>query len=295
MTGVVPLGRDDFDEVYAAFLQADDPVAGREAWRRLFEWGDDGEPVGWALRQGGRMVGFLGAVIRRRPAGSGEVPFCNVHSWIVDPAHRGHSLSLLRPLLARKELVVTDFSPTAAVEQIDLRLGFRRLDARLRILLPGPAGSGDVEMEEDPAAVAARLDPADARALADHLGDRFGHAWAQDREGGCWVVYSVVERHPLRHVLVHRVSDPAAFGRLGSPLRRRLAERHGARFLAVPERLLGGVRVPGSVLLPVATRHCVRASGEPPVPIDTLYSEVAALGLTSLPDVSGRLREWLRR
>ncbi len=294
MTDVRAVGESDFEEVYQAVLAADAPEIEPAAWRRLFEWGGEDEPRGWALRAGGRIVGFLGAVIRSRSMGGSEVVFCNVHSWIVEPDHRGWSLHLLRPVLSRKELVVTDFTPTPEVDRIDRRLGFERLDARMRILPPVPGRTEAVDVELDPDAVARRLAPGDARAMADHRGEDFGHAWIGDEAGGGWIAYSVIDRYPLRHVLVHHVGDPAAFARASRALRARLLERHGARFVAVPDRLVEGVRVPASVRLPIASHQRVRCNGAPPR-VDTLYSEVAALGLTTLPDASAWLGDLLRR
>lgn len=294
MTDVQPVGESDFEEVYEAVLAADAPEIEPAAWRRLFEWGDAGEPRGWAIRAGGRIVGFLGGVIRRRVVRGSEAVFCNVHSWIVEPDHRGWSLHLLRPVLSRKELVVTDFTPTPEVDRIDRRLGFERLDARMRILPPTLGRGEAAEVDLDPDSVARRLGPDDARAMADHRGEEYGHAWIGDDAEGCWVAYSVVDRYPLRHVLVHHVGDPAAFARASRTLRDRLLDRHEARFVAVPDRLVEGVRVPASVRLPIASHQRVRCAGAPPR-VDTLYSEVAALGLTTLPDASAWLGDLLRR
>lgn len=285
MSAVAPVGREDFDAVYRAVLAADDPDLPREAWERLFAWGDPDEPRGWAILDGERIVGFLGAVIRRRPTPGGEATaFCNLHSWIVEPGYRGRSLLLLRAALAREDAVLTDFSPTPDVETIARRLGFRRLDARLRILPPAP-GREDAAVDLDPASVAGRLGPDDARVLADHGGGPMRHAWVEDARGGCWVAWSVVDRYPVRHGLVHHLSDPAAFARASRTARRAILDAGGARFVAVPERLLGGARVGWSALLPVESRQLVR-SAVPAGPVDTLYSEVAALGLATMPDLS---------
>lgn len=296
MSEVVPVGREDFDAVHRAVLEGDDPTVPREAWERLFAWGDEGEPRGWALLDGERIAGFVGTVTRRRrTADGGEATFCNLHSWIVEPDHRGRSLTLLRRALAREDLVLTDFSPTPAVHAIDRRLGFRRLDARLRILPRVPGARGGAAVDLDSANVAGRLEGDDARVAADHAGGGLRHAWVEDDRGGCWIAYSIVERHPVRHGLVHRLSDPAAFARSSHAARNRILEAAGARFLAVPERLLGGERVPWSALLPLESRQLVRAPGSRLPPVDTLYSEVAALGLATLPDLSQSVRERARK
>lgn len=297
MTRVVPITPAMFDEVYDAILAADDPDLGRADWAPLFVAragaGGREEPCGWALRAGGRVVGMVGAIFSRRRVGEREVPFVNLHSWIVEPDHRGHSLFLLRPVLSRRDHLVTDFTPTAAVARIAIRLGFEPLDAALRILFPWGAGE-ESEVVEEIERIAERLDESGRRILRDH--PRCGHLLVEDGARGCHVVWTRVDRYPLAHAHVHHVSDADVFVRRSRATAARIARRAEVRLVTVADRALGGRSPSRSVRLPVATRQLVRAPGGVDLSeIDTLYSEVALLRLPVVPDLSARIGDLARK
>ena len=145
-------------------------------WRRmLFDlpWAVDDPVRGWALWDGPRAVGFLGAIPSVRALGGGARRFVNLSSWIVEEAHRAESLKLVLPALADRARTIVNLSPSEAAGEIFGRLGFVPLETVQALiplvsspldLLPSPG----VRVLIEPGAVRAAL-PAEAQRLFDDM------------------------------------------------------------------------------------------------------------------------------
>lgn len=275
---------DAFDEIYPPLLRVLDPHRPREEWRRIFSyaWRPAADPVGWVLRDGGRPVGFLGAIFSERPVAGVPRRFCNISSWIALESHRAEASLLVMPLRRLRGCTVTNLTPTPAVHRTFTALGFSVLDAEWTVLRP--AGhflrpSGGCEVLTDPEAIAPRLDDADRRILADHR--PFTHALlAEDARGRCLVLYTLGRRRRLRSARMHYLGDAAVFRRCWPAIHRRLLGRHGAALAECDSRLLPGPPMAGSYRTPIVPAPRMYRSAElQPAEIPNIYSELVLLNL----------------
>jgi len=203
-------------------------------------------------------------------------------------------LALMRPALRLSGHTLTDFSPTDRVCAISKKLGFKRLDSRLRILLPSwrLAGHADVALNEDPAIIATRLTDADAKLLEDHRHDAFGHLLVEEGDSYCYTIFNRVERHAMPYCHVHYISNQDLFARHAQPIRRCMIKTTRGRYVAFDARLSAGAKLRASVIVPFGSQQLFRPADVRPEEIDSLYSEVSLLGLTTFPNLSHTLRQW---
>ena len=281
-----------FDDIHALFLAEDDPRSTKEDWSKLFAIrpGHESDGCGVAIVDGGRIGGVLGMTFSQRELNGQVHRLCNLHSWFVDEAYRGSSLRLLRQAIALPDCTLTDFTPTERVCDISCRLGFKLLDSRLRILLPatplrGRAAANDFDITDDPAEIATILRDEDARLFHDHQGPGFGHLLATGSGGYCYVIFSRIDRHVLPYCYLHFISNLPQFEAVQGRLRRRLLRLTSGRYVAVDDRRVASIRLPWSYRMPLGTRQLFRSQTLQPGDIDSLYSEVAALRLSTMPSL----------
>ena len=284
---VRPLTPDDFPEVYDKYLASDDARLTREDWRRLFEPARPlAECCGYGLFAGGQVVGMVGMLFSERTINGQQHRFCNLHSWKVDQAHRGGSLSLMRPALNLRGCTLTDFTPTPQVSVINQRLGFRPLDSRVTLLfcpwrrsLSEPSVAILTDLEE----IVKYLNQPQAQISRDHPGPDFEHLLVEAQSQSCYVIAARVTRHWLPYCHVYYVSDPAVFRRFQDSICRHLLEITRTRFAAVDARRMGLPRLPRSFTVPLSSNQFYRSDDVAPADIDPLYSELSYLRLTTLP------------
>ena len=136
-------------------------------------WTHRAPNLGFVLEDSGRVVGFLGALYSEREIGGRGHAFCNMRYWAVSPAFRGHSLKLLKQLLAQPGYTFTNFSASAKVAEILRLLRFKELDTGKVVYSPlsrirACFGPGRVEVVADADALRPLLGAADQRILDDH-------------------------------------------------------------------------------------------------------------------------------
>lgn len=288
-----------FDDLYGSYLDDDDPHLRKDDWRALLvPPGDNDEPgTGYVLRDGDKIVGMLGMIFSERMIEGVSRKFCNLHSWFVDDAYRGYSLMLMRPALRLTDHTLTDFTPTDRVCTISTRLGFRSLDSRLKILLPSPwtKGHSDIELVDDTDQIAGRLSAADLRLMRDHTRDRFYHLLVEDGDDYCYLIFNRVDRHVMPYCHLHYIGNKSVFARHESAIRKQILRTGGGRYVAMNARLAGDMPLRSSLTVPVSTKQLYRSSDVPPEQVDTLYSEVSLLWLTTFPDASHMLRRCVGR
>lgn len=293
-----------FPELYDGVLRDLNPDLDPSVWRRGFEprgWSGESH-FGYALVDEGRIVGLMGTLFSERSIDGRQVAICNLHSWFVQPAYRGTaSLLLLRPVLALRHHILTDFTSTPDVATMLLRVGFREFSGHTLFLPvvplrpdwgPAPRNIGLTDAE-----AIGLMSDADLRILRDHTGFGCTHTILRVGSTYCYVVSSRIEDGPWPHVHVHYVSAPSVFRQRIAAFRRHLLS-DGARYLAVPSRLLReGCGTPlaiASRTMPVLLRP---GSSEVDPPLDTLYSEMALFKwpvAPHIPDWARGMRQRLR-
>lgn len=283
-----------FPKLYDAFLADDDPLSGEQEWRDVFDYQfDSGEDYcGYAMLDNGRVVGMLGMVFSQRWI-EGEIKrFCNLHTWWIREDYRGRSLLLLRPVLKLQGYTITHFTPCDRIRAITKeRLGFQDLNSQLRILLPlGDRFAATKEILFDESVIAERLAAHERRILQDHRPYRVGHLLLEAGGDYCYVLYTHVVRHRLPYCHIHYISNKTTFAKREPLVRSALLHRHSARFVALDERLMDDLDVRRSFKFWAPAHAVFKSSDVRPDQIDNLYSDVVFLKLTTLPDITDRLR-----
>ena len=284
MAKLVPITPEIFPLLYDAFLHDDDPMTDRAGWERVFLYGWDhgGDGAGYALLHEGRAVGMMATAWSERRVRGERRRFCNVHTWWVHPDHRGHSITMLRPLIAMRGVTVTHFTPGDRVRSLFRRLGFQDLDATVKLLLP-LGGDGD----------------AVTFGHCDESGPARDHApygVHRARIDGLDVLYIPVDRYRFRYCHILHWNDDELFGRHEEAVRTALMRRHGVRVVAVDRRRLRA-HAPRRALDFWAPAHALfrPEPGVEAADVDALYSDVAMLRLATLPHVTHELAKIVRR
>jgi hypothetical protein len=298
----------DFDRL-APFL-AGFPGLGGEAefWRSRFHLWWEGNPAfrpdrprGWALRRGGDVVGFLASVPGLFQLGGNPKTVFSVSTWMVLPGHRDESLRLLVEQMAScEDALLFDATPTKAVSEILLNMGFRLLPwgreresllivdspsflrAATRGWLGGPLSSGALDALQG-FRLRGLAGPLEASPSAE-IGPEFDDLWERTR--GLHANTNVRGSEILRwHCLADRRVD-----------KRLLACRGGGRalgYLILKARLRRGLR----------TLECVDAWLDPQAEgaFDALllaareYARLRRFALVSFPHFSRGFGARLRR
>ena len=145
-TEVRPVLPGDFAAIQPLLLRfVNDRMSGDD-WRRLLfdlPWPTDVSVRGYALWDGRRAVGFLGAIPSTRTLGGRVRRFVNLSSWMVEESYRAESLKLVLPVLADRGRTIVNLSPSPAASEIFSRLGFRTLEAE-QVLVPLVSGVADL-------------------------------------------------------------------------------------------------------------------------------------------------------
>jgi len=295
MAKLSKLNADQFDDIYQTFLADDDQTLQADDWRPLFapRSGPIADYCGYVLEDQGRIVGMLGMLFSERIVHGQERSFCNLHSWMVDENHRGHSLLLMRPALKLADCTLTDFTPTSDVCRISKRLGFVELESALRILLPAAGRRREargIELIDDVEQISQQLNDTDTQILNDHRLPHLQHMLVRIGSDDCYIVFSRVERHILPYCHIHYVSNKPLFHRRSAAIRRQLMKTTGGRFTAIDARTVRGLKFPFSFVVPMQSQQLYRPAGVEPADIDTLFSEVSFLNLTTFPSLRHTLR-----
>jgi hypothetical protein len=276
---------DMFGAVYPHLLRALDPTRPEAEWRPLFRpgWQSPEEHVGYALSDGGRLVGFVGLLFSEVWLEGRAEKLCNVTSWIVEERYRGEGVTLLLPVRKASGYTVTNMSGEPHVREIFQRLGFDTLEESTAIMRPPLSPRGyripkGLRILTDPADFPHVLAEIDLRIYADHA-PYARHLVAVSGEGSCYGVFSVRRRRRLRTALFHHLSDPATFVRALPSIRRHLFRRYGVVLAECDARLLAGVEVPAGFQIKREFPRLFRSSTLNAASVPNLYSEVILLNL----------------
>ena len=242
-------------------------------------WLQDRPNHGFVLRDGGEVVGGIGAFYAlRRIAGRSE-RFCNITSWCVLDAYRQQSMRLAMALVGQPGYHFTDFSPTKVVGATLRFFKFQPLDERRIVVpnLPWPAPR-EARIVHRPAEIEAALDGTAREIYRDHaVFPWLGHVLVGTPDAWCHVIYKrrTLKRLPMADVL--HVSDPAVFGAGLRQVAAHLLTR-GFATTQVEHRWLP-TRPRGTGLRAGFNEKLFLSPTLAPADIDYLYSETMALHL----------------
>ncbi|MEZ5987788.1 MAG: hypothetical protein R3F30_01410 [Planctomycetota bacterium] len=275
---VEPLGEDDLPAVAALMHAHMNPRIPVADWERSYRmpWARCGPHYGYGLWQDGRLAGAYTVIWSRRTVDGREELFGNLAAWCVEPELRLHSLSLLKQVLADKQVHLTDLSPKPEVARLMRRFGFEALDTTW-CLMPNLPWWGLTRILTDPAAIAARLAGDARQVFEDHRDVGAVHHLLLDvRDRPCHVMYHRRTRKGVPCVTVLHVSEPAALPGRYLGLGGHFLRRERALLTVWEDRFL--VRRP-LLSRRTASPHAklFRSPTLGPGRIDNLYSELVTL------------------
>jgi hypothetical protein len=285
---VRPVRPEDFDALHPLLLRFENPRMTREDWRRmLFDlpWKTEEPTRGYALWDGPRAVGFLGAIPSERMLQGRRLRFVNLSSWFVEEAYRAESLRLVLPLLADRKRTIVNLSPSPAAAEIFLKLGFALLETE-QVLVPLVTGAFDL-VPRVGVGVRTRLDrvrealaPEGQALLDDMKGTQAGQVLLTSGDRTCHVIATRSAwkaRWRLAHV--QYASDWELFWRHPSRVAAAFLRVFGTMGLRVDGRHLRDAVPPFSVRKALPEPHLFRPedAGVTAALVDGLYTEAVGL------------------
>lgn len=273
-------------EAVAGLLSGGFRLRPKSYWRRgLARLADravpDGYPrFGYLIESDGRVVGVLLTIFSAIESGGMPTIRCNLSSWYVEPAFRGHATLLLSYALKDRSVTYINVSPAPNTWSTIAVQGFRPYGTGKRLVVPALSRSAETvriaRIGEAGPSANAMLPRAERDVLDDH--SRWGClSLVVQEDDGCHPF--VLARHRVWHRLVptmHLVycRDIADFTRFAGPLGRYLLIRGMPSVLvdatATTERLVG--RAIGRDRSRYVRGPC------PPAPGDLAYTEGVFFG-----------------
>ena len=321
MVSVRPVTPSSFEQLYP-LLHWHDPALDKAMWQRIFDysWTHDNPYCGYALFEDSKSgeseaVGFIGFIFSDRPhphspnrsTTNRSTKICNLTTWVVKPQYRGHSLSLMMPVVRMKEHTVTDLSAGDDVIKLSKRLGFKILDDAVKILLPQGVSSSAIAGQPTKSAATSAifmneaiapllLPPTERTLFNDHRPYPNCHQLVlKVKDQICHVVYTLNRDTELSYAHIQYINNPALFEQHQMAIRQRIIRQSGLPLIAIDSRLVASLTLPFSYHLPLSSARIYRPSpSQPslrPEQIDNLYSELALLDFSTADSLALGWRE----
>lgn len=175
-------------------------------------WGMTPPNHGFVLRDGGKIVGGIGAYYAERVIRGETQRTCNITSWCVLDAYRKQSMRLAMTLVGQKGFHFTDFSPTKVVGGVLQFLKFRPLDDRQAVIanLPWPAiGSTLLSQAKD---IESALKAEALNVYRDHASFPWlNHVLIGAANQWCHVIYKLSRFKGFPSAHIYYLGDAAVF------------------------------------------------------------------------------------
>lgn len=252
-------------------------------WERLFirTWAGNEDYTGYALREGERFVGFLGLVFSRQLLPDGRTAnFCNLSSWIVEEPYRNQAVAMVLPLFRLKDCTITNLTPADSAFAVFSKLGFRVLDAGVRVLLPLPGRKKKgVTVTTDKAAIAARLGGTLQTIAADHAPYECGQLLLESPQGACLVLHKKRRYAGIAFTHILYVSDPQLFAACLENVRLRFCRLNRTPLTMIDTRFCPGGRLARSFFKSFPNPLLYKSGTLTPEQIPDSYSEIVLLNI----------------
>jgi hypothetical protein len=279
-----PVFPKNFPEVLGLLRQLD-PTRSADGWRPLFDyaWRRSDEPVGYELRQGREVVGYLGTVLSQMTIDGRTERFCNVTSWVTRDTHRGQGALLVLQLRRLRGYTITNLTLTHHAFRVFTRLGFKTLDDAWTVIPPNPllapaALRTKCRLLFNPEEIRPLLGVDEARILEDHL-PYARHLLVVTSEGMCYVVFTIRSRWKLPSARIHYLSDKTIFERCWPRIHHSMLGRYGTVFAEAASQILSGIRIAGSFRKQMRAPRLFRSTHLSPEQVNDLYTEIVLLGV----------------
>jgi acetoacetyl-CoA synthetase len=295
---VQPADKSDVPDLIDFLRNGFVPHFAPERLRGLFEyrWSEpaDKPNLGYLLRAGVEIVGFLGAVYAERPLSGRSVKTCNMTSWYVAPKFRWASMKLLYALMSQKEYAIINLSASPEVRRVMEALRFETIDFSKMVYLPWhfPARllQRGPEILTEKEAIAHHLQADELRILRDHApyqlrhyllcsGDQHSYIVLKRRSfpgevAFGWLPFKKPRRmwYPSMEVLF--LSNPEVAIAQWPSLVASIFRRERVLGVVAAERLFSGNPPPGARL---DHRNYLLSRARLEATIDSLYSELVVI------------------
>jgi hypothetical protein len=282
MVAVLPITESELPDIASFLAHGFGARESAASWLSAFRqrWAEQPPNFGFMLKDGGRVVGAIGAIYSDQTVHGRRERFCNINNWYVEPEFRKHSILLLSKLLAQPGLHFTNLTPRPDLVTMFLALKFRYIDdGRVTYLFNTPAlTKRGTEVLTDPDRAAAALGSADAKVFRDHaacvgLGQL---ALGAQAEGFAHIAFHKTAVRHVPCIAVLHVSAPHLLARHLPALRSHFLVRHGAPLTRIDTRLLAA-KPPLSVELRRPPHNMYLSRTLDPADVTCLYTELAAL------------------
>lgn len=290
MVSVQKINREKFHLVYPLVAELN-PSFAEADWNKALDcrWNQLEDYSGYGLFDGEELVGFLGLIFSQRIIDDNTEKFANLHSWIVKPEYRNHSLSLIVPLFRLKNYTFTNTSPTVKVVEIMQKLGFQQLDFQLKLLLPinlfnRTIQNKNIKCITDTNEIAKCLDGEELNLFQDHSKySECQHLLAKHNHNYCYILYTKVNNSRFSYCYIHHISDRTLFARHHYLIRTKICQMTKTPWIIVDSRMIKSIHVPFCYTLPFSFPKLYKSSSLKPEQIDNLYSELPLLNFNLLP------------
>ena len=271
-------------------LREVNPTLTEAEWYGVFNhrWHREKQFCGYGLFDEAEIVGFLGLIFSQRIINGQREDFCNLSTWIVREAYRGHSIALMLALRKLKNCTITDLSPTEGVIAISKRLGFKELDRQIEILPYIWGGIGKhIKITTDIWEIQSRLEAAEQKLLQDHQSYARCHHLLAEAEGqSCYLIFTLVKNTKVSYSYIQYLGNAKFFARYSLAIRRAIAQISQTFLILVDTRLLQGEKLPLRFNLPIEICRLYKSSSVKPQEIDNLYSELILIDFSPIPSLT---------
>lgn len=284
-TSLRPVAAADFEAIHRSLLRTLDPKIPPARWRGLFSWGWENpeDHVGYGLFNArGTPVGFAATLYSRQWVKGAVHQFCNLSSWVVADGYGSSSLRLIMPVLARKDLTITNLTPIPSVGTIFKRLGFTTLETTVVVFGPRSLATPGLLRGATLSSIRPGMEIDihgwESRRIQDHLGTCH-QWWLQAGNQHCHIAFTVGQRRGLRTLRIHHLSHPQVFMANLGTVHRRAVVSCGAIYLECDARLLASTGIGPGRSFPLANPRLFRSTQLVSGDISNLYSELPVLRL----------------
>jgi len=268
----------DFENIYPLLRELNNTTLTKQAWRELFKnyWNAPEDYFGYMLKDGNRVVGFLGFIFSHRMINDTVHPFCNLTSLIVKENYRSESLNLIFEMLRLKEYTITVFTPALNTHTALRKIGFEILENYIRLIFPFqmPFSRCDrYSIEFDKDAIKASLNKAELDIYDDHARLNGFHLLLKSKTGYSYVIATKSKRKNFFFAHIHYISNIDIFTKFIKYISFNICLRMGTLGLLVDERYFKS-KIPRGILSARLPKiRLFKSSKLTREEIDTLYSE----------------------
>jgi len=282
MLNVLPVKKENFNEVYPLFEQIPTPAPlAKERWRNLFnrQWDCQVEPLGYVLMNANEIAGYIGLITVERKIHEQRHRITGLTSWTVNKQYGGHAIKLIFPFIRDQERTLTCFTPAKSVDAVFRRFGFQELNAFLQVIpfWVMPVGQKDYQISFDIEQHRPILTKGDWQIYCDHRQFASEHFILKNGKTYCYVVAKRILKKRLPFLHIHYISDKEQFREGIQKFVAMICYRTKTLGLIIFDSYLGYKKVTGAIRIKMPDKPLFRSPTLPAEDVDSLYSEFFVL------------------